>query len=45
MEDSGWLVVSLLAVEAEFSHGVAGLVDYFSDFSATAISITTHPNV
>jgi aspartate/methionine/tyrosine aminotransferase len=29
MEESGWLVVSLLAVEAEFSRGVAGLKDYF----------------
>jgi aspartate/methionine/tyrosine aminotransferase len=28
MGESGWLVVSLLAVEAEFSAGVAGLVDY-----------------
>ena len=28
MADSGWLVVSLLATEAEFSAGVAGLVDY-----------------
>jgi aspartate/methionine/tyrosine aminotransferase len=30
MAESGWLVVSLLAAEAEFSRGVAGLVDYFS---------------
>jgi len=30
MADSGWLVVSLLAAEAEFSRGVAGLVDYLS---------------
>jgi len=29
MADSGWLVVSLLAHEAEFSRGVAGLADYF----------------
>jgi aspartate/methionine/tyrosine aminotransferase len=29
MGDSGWLVVSLLAAEAEFSRGVAGLKDYF----------------
>jgi hypothetical protein len=28
MADSGWLVVSLLAAEVEFSRGVAGLVDY-----------------
>ena len=29
MAESGWLVVSLLAPEREFSTGVAGLVDYF----------------
>ncbi len=29
MPDSGWLVVSLLASAAEFSTGVASLVDYF----------------
>ena len=28
MSESGWLVVSLLGPEAEFSAGVAGLVDY-----------------
>jgi aspartate/methionine/tyrosine aminotransferase len=28
MPDSGWLVVSLLGTGAEFSRGVAGLVDY-----------------
>ena len=42
MADSGWLVVSLLAAEAEFSRGMSGLADYFSDFSLTAISIATH---
>jgi aspartate/methionine/tyrosine aminotransferase len=31
MEESGWLVVSLLAAEAEFSAGVAGLVDYLEE--------------
>jgi aspartate/methionine/tyrosine aminotransferase len=30
MAESGWLVVSLLAAEAEFSAGVAGMVEYFS---------------
>jgi DNA-binding transcriptional MocR family regulator len=30
MADSGWLVVSLLTAEAEFSRGVAVLVDYFN---------------
>ena len=45
MPDSGWLVVSLLATEAEFSRGVAGLVDYFCASSEIAISIATHPNV
>ena len=29
MAESGWLVVSLLAQEAEFSTGIAALVDYF----------------
>ena len=29
MEESGWLVVSLLGLEDEFSRGVAGLKDYF----------------
>jgi aspartate/methionine/tyrosine aminotransferase len=28
MADSGWLIVSLLTAEAEFSRGVAGLADY-----------------
>jgi aspartate/methionine/tyrosine aminotransferase len=28
MPDSGWLVVSLLGPEAEFSRGIAGLVEY-----------------
>jgi aspartate/methionine/tyrosine aminotransferase len=31
MEESGWLVVSLLTVEVEFSAGVAGLVDYLEE--------------
>ena len=29
MAESGWLVVSLLGPEGEFSTGVTGLVDYF----------------
>ena len=29
MEESGWLVVSLLGPEEEFCVGVAGIVDYF----------------
>jgi alanine-synthesizing transaminase len=29
MQESGWLVLSLLAPEAEFSTGVTGLVNYF----------------
>ena len=29
MPESGWLVVSLLAAEREFSNGVANLIDYF----------------
>jgi alanine-synthesizing transaminase len=29
MEESGWLVVSLLGAEEEFRAGVAGIVDYF----------------
>ncbi len=33
MSDSGWLVVSLLATEAEFSAGVAGLVDYLKSIA------------
>jgi aspartate/methionine/tyrosine aminotransferase len=41
MPDSGWLVVSLLAAEAEFSHGTAGLVEYFS----AATHLPTHHNV
>ena len=35
MADSGWLVVSLLGPEEEFSRGVAGLVDNLSDSSVT----------
>jgi aspartate/methionine/tyrosine aminotransferase len=30
MAESGWLVVSLLGPEAEFSRGVIGLVDYLA---------------
>lgn len=41
MPDSGWLVVSLLAAEAEFKCGVAGLVEYFS----AATHLPTHHNV
>ena len=33
MNDSGWLVVSLLGREAEFCAGAAGLVDYFRSVS------------
>jgi aspartate/methionine/tyrosine aminotransferase len=39
MKDSGWLVVSLLVAEAEFSHGVAGLVDYLKPQAASGCSI------
>jgi aspartate/methionine/tyrosine aminotransferase len=38
MADSGWLVVSLLGPEEEFSRGVAGLVDNLSDSSVTITS-------
>jgi aspartate/methionine/tyrosine aminotransferase len=41
MPDSGWLVVSLLGTEAEFSRGIAGLVEYFS----AATHFPTHRNV
>ena len=41
MPDSGWLVVSMLAVETEFSRGIAGLVEYFS----AATHLPTHRNV
>ncbi len=44
MADSGWLVVSLLAAEAEFSRGVAGLVDYCCAPPGT-FPIVTHHNV
>jgi hypothetical protein len=29
MPESGWLVISLLAPELEFSHGVTLLINYF----------------
>jgi aspartate/methionine/tyrosine aminotransferase len=45
MADSGWLVVSLLGPEDEFSSGVAGLVDYLSIPTLTSTSSSTHPNV
>jgi aspartate/methionine/tyrosine aminotransferase len=45
MADSGWLVVSLLGPEAEFSRGVAGLVDFLSVSTATTIFIITHLTV
>jgi hypothetical protein len=38
MADSGWLVVSLLGPEEEFSRGIAGLVDNLSDSSVTITS-------
>jgi len=38
MSDSGWLVVSLLAAEAEFSAGVAGLIDYLKLQAASSCS-------
>jgi len=38
MADSGWLVVSLLGPEEEFSRGVAGLVDNLSDSPVTITS-------
>jgi aspartate/methionine/tyrosine aminotransferase len=37
MPESGWLVVSLLGPEAEFSRGVAGLVEYFKVREQTEI--------
>ena len=38
MADSGWLVVSLLAAEAEFNRGIAGLVDYLKSNAGTGCS-------
>jgi alanine-synthesizing transaminase len=38
MGESGWLVVSLLGPEAEFSQGVAGLVDFLKPQSGTSCS-------
>ncbi|MGD0294709.1 MAG: pyridoxal phosphate-dependent aminotransferase [Terracidiphilus sp.] len=45
MADSGWLVVSLLAAEEEFSRGVAGLVDFLGNSSSIKIFPATHSNV
>jgi len=44
MSESGWLVVSLLGPEAEFSAGVAGLVDYFRA-SSGVFPMATQSNV
>jgi aspartate/methionine/tyrosine aminotransferase len=38
LAESGWLVVSLLAAEAEFSRGIAGLVDYLKSNAETGCS-------
>jgi aspartate/methionine/tyrosine aminotransferase len=38
MADSGWLVVSLLGLEAEFTRGVSGLVDYLKHQAASGCS-------
>jgi aspartate/methionine/tyrosine aminotransferase len=38
LKDSGWLVVSLLGPETEFSRGVAGLVDYLKTQTGTGCS-------
>jgi aspartate/methionine/tyrosine aminotransferase len=38
LKESGWLVVSLLGTEAEFSRGVAGLVDYLKPQAGTSCS-------
>jgi aspartate/methionine/tyrosine aminotransferase len=38
MAESGWLVVSLLAAEAEFSRGVAGLIDYLKTWAGMGCS-------
>jgi aspartate/methionine/tyrosine aminotransferase len=38
LKESGWLVVSLLAAEAEFSHGAAGLADYLKPQAGTGCS-------
>jgi aspartate/methionine/tyrosine aminotransferase len=38
LKESGWLVVSLLAAEAEFSRGVAGLVDYLTSNAGAGCS-------
>jgi alanine-synthesizing transaminase len=45
MSDSGWLVVSLLGPEAEFSSGVARLVDYLSVPTLSSTSSPTHHSV
>jgi aspartate/methionine/tyrosine aminotransferase len=38
MAESGWLVVSLLGPEGEFSTGVTGLVDYLETHQGSNIS-------
>ncbi|MGA3161682.1 MAG: pyridoxal phosphate-dependent aminotransferase [Terracidiphilus sp.] len=38
LKESGWLVVSLLVAEAEFSRGIAGLVDYQKSNAGTGCS-------
>jgi aspartate/methionine/tyrosine aminotransferase len=45
MAESGWLVVSLLGPEAEFSRGVAGLVGYLRTSFEVYTRSSTHPNV
>jgi aspartate/methionine/tyrosine aminotransferase len=44
LPDSGWLVVSLLGPEAEFSRGVAGLVEYICASGGNSAQ-STHFNV
>jgi len=38
MPESGWLVVSLLGPEREFSTGVTGLIDYLETNQASNVS-------
>jgi aspartate/methionine/tyrosine aminotransferase len=38
MGESGWLVVSLLGLEAEFSQGVDGLIDFLKPQAGTGCS-------
>jgi aspartate/methionine/tyrosine aminotransferase len=45
LAESGWLVVSLLGPEAEFSRGVAGLVGYLRTSFEVYTRSSTHPNV